>query len=107
MTSRVTLEAAKDEALSLSRRWWGSRQDDLGNLAFVTDLHSYTVGNQNATIFILFGIAMALLLLIAGANLTNLLLIRALVRRSETTLRRAFGASNWSIARRWSACLWA
>ena len=72
--------------------------EEYGRDGVVTSLHDSLVGGVRGSLLVLLG-AVAAVLLIAGANVGNLLLVHTIARRRELAVRRALGASRGQIAR--------
>ncbi len=73
-------------------------KENTGRGAKVADLRDLAIGDMRQTLLILFG-AVAVILLIACANLANLLLARSLTRQKEIAVRAALGAGRWRLIR--------
>lgn len=94
----VTLEQANAELAVISRRLEEADPANKGFGAFVLSLLEMKVSNWRATLLLLLG-AVGFVLLIACANIANLVLARSVARTREFSIRVALGAGRGQVIR--------
>jgi putative ABC transport system permease protein len=100
MKPGVTIEDARSEVSALAAALANEHPDtNKGYGVNVMPLSTAMLDEGMPSIMLLLQVVVALVVLIAGANVANLLMVRGAARHRELALRLAVGASRWRVVR--------
>ena len=99
MRPGVTAEQAYSDVSAIGKQLKQEFGKDMDGVDFaVVPQHEYMVGNVRSALLMIFA-AVGFLLLVACANVANLLLAQITTRQREFSVRSALGATRWRLAR--------
>ncbi|HTB14683.1 MAG TPA: ABC transporter permease [Bryobacteraceae bacterium] len=98
--AQSALDAAAKHVDETEHPYTGPHGEDAGYRVQVISLREQLLGEYR-TVTVILLCAVAAVLLIACVNVANLLLVRAVTREKETTMRRALGATGARLMAQW------